>query len=269
MHSDNPLDGLTRLEDWKNGLETLRRTRPDTWVSTAFLSLGKRFQTEGHEAFCGAIFEVGVQRGWGDQNVDISETLIEVMSFDAWHLVPWILRLPQRAAGKSEEGEAHFTLKESYGEISYLALRGLDRGVWTHLDLLCPTIFQGDEGLKNVRRVGHDIFKHNEFTYYSPLRPEVIERLAGLPHHPDAGAILGKSFAVQQRDADCFTDINLPGVFDALVIMAKSGWLDTAAARREVRPSDAQTLDKIARIEAATLSQTAKASSGTRAPRRV
>ena len=224
----------SNLVDWRGLLHKQAQDYPDTWADRAFSTLAKyRYEIT---PLCEEIFAVGEQAGWGSLG-KVGVCLLEAMRYDRWDLVPWILKAPVEHDISNDE-------------IDYLVIRGLDRGLWPHLDLLRPEAMLNE---RNVGKVGHDLFKHNENTYYAPLKEDVIERLIKLPKHETTAAIMAGHFVFTQRDPDCFTDLDAPGALPSLALLVNAGWLDLDKAKANLEPRDAKTLEVIARIEQAAL----------------
>lgn len=224
----------SNLADWRGLLHKQAREYPDTWADRAFSTLAKyRYEIT---PLCEEIFAVGEQAGWGSFG-KVGVCLLEAMRHDRWDLAPWILKAPVEHDISSDE-------------IDYLTIQGLDRGFWTHLDLLRPQAMLDE---RNVGRVGHDIFKHNENSYYAPLNEAMITQLIKLPKHETTGAILGKDFALTQRVPDCYTDLDAPGALPSLVLLVNAGWLDLGVAKSTLEPRETKALEAITRIEKAAL----------------
>lgn len=216
---------------WRAHLLQEAASAPHRWTVDAFKAIC-RFSTDA--APMGEIVaDVASEKGWGGDAPGFMGCLTDACGYEALPLIPWILKAP-----------VAFELPDT--EISFMALRALDRGIWSYLDLLDPQIMMDEF---NIKRMGHDIFKHNEYTYYTPLSADVIDKLIQLPKHPNTGAILGEKFAIQQRDPDCFTDIDLPGTFDQLLKMTRAGWLDLDAAKSAITPKETRTMNIISQLE--------------------
>lgn len=216
---------------WRKHLLQEATSAPTRWTVDAFKAIC-RFSTDAG-TMGEIVADVASEKGWGGDQAGFMGCLIDACGYEALALIPWILKAP-----------VAFELPDE--EISFMAVRALDRGVWPYLDLLAPEVMMDEF---NVKRMGHDIFKHNEYTYYTPLSADVIDKLIQLPKHPNAGKILGEKFAIQQRDPDCLTDTDLPGVFDQLLKMARSGWLDLDAAKSAIGPHETRTIKILSKLE--------------------
>lgn len=238
------------LAAWADHLGQLKDLHPDTWADKAFGELAR--YPNCPLPFCPAVLELADRGGWGSSK-EPWNSLVDAASHGQWDLVPMILQAPVDVGRDSDE-------------IDYLAVRDLDRGLWTHIDLLRPNAFLSE---RNLGKLGHDLFKHNEDTYFSPLKENVIAQLVKLPKHEKAGQILATDFVLTQRVPDCFTDLDAPGALPSLVLLVNAGWLDLEVARQVAEPREAATLERIARVEHGVLRQREMAVGRSSALRRI
>jgi hypothetical protein len=251
-----PMDELQTLLNqqnqapWAAHLREQVKQNPQGWADDAFCAVARLTQyPQTFEAVSKTIFEVAQEAGWSE----LSSCLMVAMTHAAWDLVPIILSVPVEHDLSSDE-------------IDYLVVRDLQRGLWSYPDLLRPQIMLEQ---RNIKKLGLDIFKHSEDTYYAPLNEEVIAKLVKLPKHHYTGVILGRDFAYAQRLPDCPTDLDAPGALPSLVMMVQSGWLDLDTAKHLLEPREQKTREMIARIENEVLANTSRPASGSPGIRRM
>jgi hypothetical protein len=234
MLSTQDMFGNGGVEDWKRHLNNLHSQRPNDWADLAFFQLAQHYGNI--DLFCREIETFGERAGWGSDDVPWG-SLIELMRRDKWEVIPLILKL-----------SPNLDLENT--EIDHLAVDALEKGFWSHLDLLRPNAFLNKT---TGGKVAHGIFKHNEQSYHAPLDEHNIKQLVQLPKHDETAQILGRQFAYTQRDPECFTDLDMPGTLSCLVIMVNAGWLDLGAAKGILEPRETPILERIARIENAVM----------------
>lgn len=235
---------------WAAHLQAQAQKNPERWADDAFCDVARLIKyPQTFDRVCETIFQVANTVGWGS----FPTCLLIAMRQGDWDLVPWILKAPVKHDFSSSE-------------IDYLVTRDLSRGVWPHVDLLRPDVMLDE---RNVNKLGHDLFKHNENTYYSPLKEDVICKLVQLPKHEHTDLILGFNFTYAQRLVDCDTDMEAPGVLECLAILAKSGWLDLNAAREVLDKRDNSARRAIALVENAMLDNVSRPAIDTSGIRRM
>jgi hypothetical protein len=237
------------IHAWREHINDLHALQAAEWADRSFFRL---VQYHGKiEPFVDETKALAGQVGWGGADAPWA-SFTEAMRRDKWSLIPLMLEVAPR-------------LDLADKEIDYLAVKALDKGLWPQLDLLRASMFMDT---MNVQKMGHDIFKHNRGSYYSPLNENTIRQLVQLPKHEQTSEILGHQFAYTQRD-DGFTDLEKPGVLSSLVIMVDAGWLDLDAARSILQPNEGKILARIPSVESAVLARKIPGAKGVKASLRI
>lgn len=145
---------------------------------------------------------------------------------------------------------------------AYHMIGRLPSGSWPLFDKLAPRIFMERE---NVERLGC-VFVRN---LLSPSRlSDVAPRLAAMPMHEDAPAILGQCLAEVFAQPHRRPNIDDPGFREGLVVMCKNGMIDIEQSRQSLA-GEPKWAAFLAQLEHARLDHGVAPSSPVRTQRRI